>query len=147
MRCINEFQVLPSQIELEITETSLLQDPNASIEILNKLSQCGFSIAIDDFGTGYSSLEYLNTMPLHKLKIDRSFVIDLDKKTKSAVLVKTIIAMANNLGLEVLAEGVENEAEANTLQALGCDKIQGYLYSKPLNAIDLAAYIAVRQNT
>ena len=132
---------------MEITETSLLQDPNASIEILNKLSQCGFSIAIDDFGTGYSSLEYLNTMPLHKLKIDRSFVIDLDKKTKSAVLVKTIIAMANNLGLEVLAEGVENEAEANTLQALGCDKIQGYLYSKPLNAIDLAAYIAVRQNT
>ena len=83
-------------------------------------------------------------MPLHKLKIDRSFVIDLDKKAKSAVLVKTIIAMANNLGLEVLAEGVENEAEANILQVLGCDKIQVYLYSKPLNLIDLTVYITTR---
>jgi EAL domain-containing protein (putative c-di-GMP-specific phosphodiesterase class I) len=109
---------------------------------LNKLSQCGFSIAIDDFGTGYSSLEYLNSMPLHKLKIDRSFIIDIDKKAKSAVLVKTIIAMAQNLDLEVLAEGVENLEEANTLQMLGCDKIQGYVYSKPLTATDLATYIA-----
>jgi len=141
MSNIEQFSVPPAQIELEITETSLLKDPNTSIAILNKLSERGFSIAIDDFGTGYSSLEYLNMMPLHKLKIDRSFIIDLDKKAKSAVLVKTIIAMANNLNLEVLAEGVENEAEANTLQAMGCDKIQGYLYSKPLTAIDLASYM------
>lgn len=141
MSNIEQFSVPPAQIELEITETSLLKDPNTSIAILNKLSERGFSIAIDDFGTGYSSLEYLNMMPLHKLKIDRSFIIDLDKKAKSAALVKTIIAMANNLNLEVLAEGVENEAEANTLQAMGCDKIQGYLYSKPLTAIDLAAYV------
>ena len=144
---INDVKVSPKQIELEITETSLLQDPTASIAVLNKLNQCGFSIAIDDFGTGYSSLEYLNTMPLHKLKIDRSFVIDLDKKTKSAVLVKTIIAMAHNLGLEVLAEGVENQAEASTLQVLGCDNIQGYLYSKPLSAPDLVDYIAKREQS
>ncbi len=141
---INDFNLSPKQIELEITETSLIKDPHASIEILNKLSQCGFSIAIDDFGTGYSSLEYLNSMPLHKLKIDRSFIIDIDKKAKSAVLVKTIIAMAQNLDLEVLAEGVENLEEANTLQMLGCDKIQGYVYSKPLTATDLATYIASR---
>ena len=141
MAKVHDFDISPKQIELEITETSLLKDPNASIAILNKLSMSGFSIAIDDFGTGYSSLEYLNTMPLHKLKIDRSFVIDIDKKAKSAVLVKTIIAMAKNLDLEVLAEGVENEAEASTLQALGCDKVQGYLYSKPLTAEDLATYV------
>lgn len=144
---INEFNVSPRQIELEITETSLLQDPNTSIAVLNKLNECGFSIAIDDFGTGYSSLEYLNTMPLHKLKIDRSFVIDLDKKAKSAVLVKTIIAMAHNLGLEVLAEGVENQAEASTLRALGCDNIQGYLYSKPLNSQDLSQFILTRKQS
>lgn len=140
---INYFNIKPSQIEFEITETSLLKDPKTSIEILNKLNHQGFSIAIDDFGTGYSSLEYLNSMPLHKLKIDRAFVVDLDKKEKSAVLVKTIIAMANNLGLEVLAEGVERQGEAETLLALGCNKIQGYLYSKPLSAEELEAYIAV----
>jgi EAL domain-containing protein (putative c-di-GMP-specific phosphodiesterase class I) len=140
---INYFDITPSQIEFEITETSLLKDPETSIEILNKLNHQGFSIAIDDFGTGYSSLEYLNSMPLNRLKIDRAFIVDLDKKEKSAVLVKTIIAMANNLNLEVLAEGVERQEEAEALLALGCSKIQGYLYSKPLPAKELEAYIAV----
>jgi len=139
---IKYFEISPVQIELEITETCLLVNPKETIALLYKLSQQGFSIAIDDFGTGYSSLEYLNSMPLHKLKIDRTFIVDLDKKEKSAVLVKTIIAMANNLGLSVLAEGVESQEEADTLLALGCDKIQGYLYSKPLIAKDLEAYVA-----
>jgi len=139
---IQYFEISPVQIELEITETCLLVNPKETIALLYKLSQQGFSIAIDDFGTGYSSLEYLNSMPLHKLKIDRTFIVDLDKKEKSAVLVKTIIAMANNLGLSVLAEGVESQEEADTLLALGCDKIQGYLYSKPLIAKDLEAYVA-----
>lgn len=136
-----DFNVSPMQIELEITETCLLKDPEDIIVLLNRLNLYGFSIAIDDFGTGYSSLEYLNSMPLHKLKIDRSFVVDLDKKEKSAVLVKTIVAMANNLNLDVLAEGVERTGEAEALLALGCSKIQGYLYSKPLMAKDLEVYI------
>ncbi len=140
---IQYFDIPAAQIELEITETCLLVNPNETIALLYKLSEHGFSIAIDDFGTGYSSLEYLNSMPLHKLKIDRAFVVDLDKKEKSAVLVKTIIAMANNLDLEVLAEGVERQEEAEALLALGCSKIQGYLYSKPLPAKALEAYIAV----
>lgn len=139
---IQYFNVSPLQIELEITETCLLVNPKNTIELLYKLNQQGFSIAIDDFGTGYSSLEYLNSMPIHKLKIDRAFVVDLDMKEKSAVLVKTIIAMANNLNLDVLAEGVERDEEAKTLLALGCSKIQGYLYSEPLPAKDLEAYIA-----
>jgi EAL domain-containing protein (putative c-di-GMP-specific phosphodiesterase class I)/GGDEF domain-containing protein len=137
------FDIPAAQIELEITETCLLVNPKETIALLYKLSEHGFAIAIDDFGTGYSSLEYLNSMPLHKLKIDRAFVVDLDKKEKSAVLVKTIIAMANNLGLEVLAEGVERQEEAEALLALGCSKIQGYFYSKPLAANELEAYIAV----
>jgi EAL domain-containing protein (putative c-di-GMP-specific phosphodiesterase class I)/GGDEF domain-containing protein len=136
-----DFNVSPMQIELEITETCLLKNPEDIIALLNKLNLYGFSIAIDDFGTGYSSLEYLNSMPLHKLKIDRAFVVDLDKKEKSAVLVKTIVAMANNLNLDVLAEGVERAGEAEALLTLGCSKIQGYLYSKPLIAKDLEVYI------
>lgn len=139
---IENFNISPLQVELEITETCLLDNPKETIALLYKLSQQGFSIAIDDFGTGYSSLEYLNSMPLHKLKIDRTFIVDLDKKEKSAILVKTIIAMANNLNLSVLAEGVETDEEAETLANLGCNKIQGYLYSKPLTAKDLELYIA-----
>lgn len=141
------FGVSPTQIELEITETSVLEEPELSIDLLNKLSEQGFSIAIDDFGTGYSSLEYLNLMPLRKLKIDRTFIIDLDKKAKSALLVKTIIAMASNLNLDVLAEGVESKEECDTLMALGCNKIQGYLYSKPLVAKDLEAFIQAQVTT
>lgn len=138
---IEYFDISPLQIELEITETCLLDNPKETIALLYKLSQEGFAIAIDDFGTGYSSLQYLNSMPLHKLKIDRTFIVDLDKKEKSAVLVKTIVAMAKNLDLAVLAEGVETHEEAKALQVLGCNKIQGYLYSKPLTASDLAAFI------
>jgi EAL domain-containing protein (putative c-di-GMP-specific phosphodiesterase class I)/GGDEF domain-containing protein len=140
---IQHFNISPMKIELEVTETCLLENPKKTIALLYRLSQQGFSIAIDDFGTGYSSLEYLNSMPIGKLKIDRAFIVDLDKKEKSAVLVKTIIAMAKNLNLEILAEGVEREEEAEVLVALGCNKIQGYLYSKPLSAKDLEIYIAV----
>jgi EAL domain-containing protein (putative c-di-GMP-specific phosphodiesterase class I) len=140
---IEHFNISPMKIELEVTETCLLENPKKTIALLYKLSQQGFAIAIDDFGTGYSSLEYLNSMPIGKLKIDRAFIVDLDKKEKSAVLVKVIIAMAKNLDLEILAEGVEREEEAETLVALGCNKIQGYLYSKPLSAKDLEIYIAI----
>jgi EAL domain-containing protein (putative c-di-GMP-specific phosphodiesterase class I)/GGDEF domain-containing protein len=133
--------VSPQQVELEITETALLENPITAIEVLHKLKADGFAIAIDDFGTGYSSLQYLNMMPLNKLKIDRAFIIDLDKNPKNAVLVKTIIAMAQNLNLDVLAEGVERIDEVKTLADLGCHKIQGYFYSKPLPAEALLDYI------
>ncbi|SEL55060.1 EAL domain, c-di-GMP-specific phosphodiesterase class I (or its enzymatically inactive variant) [Colwellia chukchiensis] len=140
------YAISPAHIELEITETSLLTDPKECISILHKLNDLGFTIAIDDFGTGYSSLEYLNTMPLHKLKIDRSFIVDIDKNIKSAALVKTIIAMANNLNLQVLAEGVENMEEVQALQALSCQFVQGYFYAKPLTATDLVIYIDNKSN-
>lgn len=132
-QCVIKHNVSSKQIEFEITETSLLEEPITSIGVLNKLSKDGFSIAIDDFGTGYSSLKYLNDLPVDKLKIDRTFVMDVDKKPKSALLVKTIISMANNLNIDVLAEGVERIEEANTLSEFGCTQIQGYLYSRPLN--------------
>lgn len=138
---IAKYKILPRQVEIEITETSVLENPEACIKVLRKLHANGFSIAIDDFGTGYSSLEYLNTMPLDKLKIDRAFIVDLEKKPKSAILVKTIIAMAHNLNLAVLAEGVERLEEANVLIDLGCHQIQGYLYSKPLPPDDLLDFI------
>lgn len=143
---VEYFDILPSQIELEITETCLLDNPKETISLLYKISQQGFAIAIDDFGTGYSSLQYLNSMPLHKLKIDRTFIVDLDKKEKSAVLVKTIVAMAKNLNLAVLAEGVETDEEVTTLLSLGCNNIQGYFFSKPLTAGDLEQYILEKEN-
>ena len=131
-QCVIKHNVSSKQIEFEITETSLLEEPITSIEVLNKLSKDGFSIAIDDFGTGYSSLKYLNDLPVDKLKIDRTFVMDIDKKPKSALLVQTIISMAINLNIDVLAEGVERIEEANKLSEFGCTQIQGYLYSRPL---------------
>ena len=131
-QCVIKHNVSSKQIEFEITETSLLEEPITSIEVLNKLSKDGFSIAIDDFGTGYSSLKYLNDLPVDKLKIDRTFVMDIDKKPKSALLVQTIISMAINLNIDVLAEGVERIEAANKLSGFGCTQIQGYLYSRPL---------------
>ncbi|MEY8200349.1 MAG: EAL domain-containing protein [Colwellia sp.] len=142
---ISLHKVSPKQVEFEITETSVLKNPMATIGVLRKLKADGFSIAIDDFGTGYSSLEYLNIMPLDKLKIDRAFVVDLDKEQKSAVLVKTIIAMAKNLNLDILAEGAERKEEVDALADLGCHKIQGYFYSKPLSPEVLLDFI--QENT
>ena len=130
-----------SQVELEITETTVLSNPQKSIEIMQALKMKGFSIAMDDFGTGYSSLEYLKIMPLNKLKIDRAFIKDLEIDEKDGVIVKTIVAMANALGYLVLAEGVENQAQLDFLQANGCQLIQGYYFAKPMGASQLARFL------
>ena len=141
MAAIDRFQVPTGLVELEITETSVLENPVESIVLLHRLKAAGFSIAIDDFGTGYSSLEYLNRMPIDKLKIDRSFIVDLDKQEKSGVIVQMIIAMANSLNLNVIAEGVETRGEARELCNLGCRAIQGYLFAKPMKPDALETFI------
>lgn len=128
------------QIELEITETTVISNPQKSIEIMQKLKSLGFSIAMDDFGTGYSSLEYLKIMPLTKLKIDRTFIKDLVEDEKDAVIVKMIVAMADALGYQVLAEGVENKEQLEYLQANGCYLIQGYYFAKPMNTSQLERF-------
>jgi len=128
-------------IEIEITETHIMEDPNYAMEILNKIRDLGISIAIDDFGTGYSSLAYLKKLPVSKLKIDRSFVMDLPKDSDDVVLVKTIISLAKNLGLEVIAEGVEEKEQVDFLVEQGCYEIQGYYFSKPLSKEDCEKFL------
>ncbi|MBT8353946.1 MAG: EAL domain-containing protein [Desulfofustis sp.] len=122
------------QLELEITETLLLQDSDIPLSILNKLHERGIILALDDFGTGYSSLNYLRRFPLQVLKIDRSFIKDLDYEDSHKVLVDTIIAMAHSLKLEVVAEGVETKNQLDYLRARDVDIIQGYYYSPPIPA-------------
>lgn len=131
-RVIQETQCDPSLIELEITESSILENPEKIIALLWVIKGKGFNISIDDFGTGYSSLSYLKNLPIDKLKIDISFVRNVTHEPKNQSIVKTIIALAKGLNMEVLAEGVETEEEMLFLQDNGIDSIQGYYYYKPM---------------
>jgi diguanylate cyclase (GGDEF)-like protein/PAS domain S-box-containing protein len=122
----------PCGIDLELTESMVMQDVQANIEKLRALSALGVRLAIDDFGTGYSSLGYLAKLPAHSLKIDRSFVITMHDDPNSMTLVSTIISLAHSLRLKVIAEGVETEEQAKLLRLLNCDEMQGFLFSRPL---------------
>jgi len=135
----------PSWIELEVTETSLVHDIDAIRKVLHRLRDEGFSVAIDDFGTGYSSLAYLAKLPVQELKIDRSFIITMLKEPAVMTLVSTVISMAHSLGLEVVAEGVDAEDQAKELRRLGCDKMQGYLYSKPVDFDAISVLLGKRK--
>jgi diguanylate cyclase (GGDEF)-like protein len=125
----------PTLLELEITEGLLIDDLDACRSVLTSLKELGVRIAIDDFGTGYSSLVYLRRLPIDVLKIDRSFVRDVERDADAAAIVGGIIALAHKLGLEVIAEGIETDAQRRFLEAQGCEMGQGYLFSPPLPAI------------
>ena len=131
---IESLQFDTSILELEILEGQIMKDPEKSIGILNAIRSLGISISIDDFGTGYSSLSYLKKLPVNKIKIDRSFVIDVAHNKEDASIVKTIILLAQSLGLETIAEGVETKEQLDFLVKEGCYNIQGYYFSKPLSA-------------
>jgi diguanylate cyclase (GGDEF)-like protein len=122
-------------LDIEITESALMEDPEHSRALLQRIADLGVRIYIDDFGTGYSSLAYLATLPIHALKIDRSFVIQL-AEPRFRTIVESTVSMAHALGMKVVAEGVETAELVGILAALGCDEIQGYVYSKPLPAED-----------
>jgi len=132
---------IPPGIDLEITESLVMEDIEASMKKLEAVRVLGVSIAIDDFGTGYSSLGYLAKLPVHSLKIDRSFIITMLKDPAIMTLVSTIISMAHSLRLNVVAEGVDAEEQAKVLDRLGCDQMQGYLFSKPLPFDDMTALL------
>ena len=119
-------------LTLEITETSVMKDPELALSVLFRLRKMGICISIDDFGTGYSSLAYLREMPVSEVKIDKSFVMEMLNKEKDAVIVKATIDLAHNLKLKVVAEGVETEEMVQKLDSLGCDLLQGYWFSKPV---------------
>jgi diguanylate cyclase (GGDEF)-like protein/PAS domain S-box-containing protein len=134
---ISETSINPSIIELEITETVLMQSLDCSISILKKLMNMGIRIALDDFGTGYSSLNYLRMIPIHTLKIDKSFIDNITSSKKEESIIKNIIQMAHSMNLKVVAEGVETEDQLSILKARKCDYIQGYYFSRPLPANEL----------
>ena len=123
--------VEPSQIELELTESALVTDIGHVEKLLVRLRRHGFKLALDDFGTGYSSLSHLRNLPFHKVKIDRSFVMDLDRSPKSRVMLEGLVRLCSNLGLATVAEGVETEAQFALLRAMGVDEYQGYLFARP----------------
>ncbi|BFL86036.1 hypothetical protein LFREDSHE_44860 [Shewanella baltica] len=128
---------LPAQsLELELTESMIMGNPQESVSILSKLKALGLTIAVDDFGTGYSSLSYLKRFPIDTLKIDREFVRDITNDPDDAAITSAIIALAHSLDLNVVAEGVETQEQLNFLAMQGCDQVQGFLLSKPLSAED-----------
>lgn len=127
----------PRFLELEITESVVMQNVTRVTTILNELKDLGIYLTMDDFGTGYSSLSYLKRFPFDKLKIDQSFVVDITSDPDSAAIAKTVIAMANSLRLKVIAEGVETEGQLNYLRAHHCDEIQGYYFSRPVSAAEI----------
>ena len=122
----------PHYLEVELTESTLMESKEYASFILRQLKDLGLSIAIDDFGTGYSSLAYLKTFPIDTLKIDRSFVRDLTSDSNDAAITKAVIAMAHSLDLKVIAEGVETNEQLAILRKLGCNEFQGFLFSEPL---------------
>jgi len=134
---IEYWNILPEQLCLEITETAMMTDPEHAKELLNTLDRLGVRISIDDFGTGYSSLAYLKQLPVDELKIDKSFVLNMTHDENDASIVRATVGLAHDLGLEVVAEGVEDQAAQNELSRLGCEYIQGFHIGKPVPPKDL----------
>jgi len=138
---LRETGLPPSQLELEITESAVMFNEQAALAKLFELKETGIRLALDDFGTGYSSLHFLRKLPLDTLKIDRSFVKELPTEPNSAAIASTIIAMAQALHLDVVAEGVENVAQLDFLARLNCTEIQGFFFSPPLTALAFSALV------
>jgi len=134
VQTLRETRLDPVCLELELTETSIMENPEAAAALLTKIRNLGARVAIDDFGTGYSSLSYLKRLPIDTVKLDRSFVKGATSHPDDAALVMAIITLAHNLGLKVIAEGVETDEQRNFLRLLRCDEAQGYLFSKPVPA-------------
>jgi diguanylate cyclase (GGDEF)-like protein len=130
--------VAAHRLELEITESVLMNDSEANIAVLHKLSALGIRIALDDFGTGFSSLNYLRSFPFNKIKIDRCFISEIDSREDCRAIVRSIVSLANNLGMTTTAEGVERQSQLDTLRVEGCTEVQGFLFSKAVSSAELS---------
>jgi len=144
-RLLDRTGIDPNCLELELTESALMQPTAEVLDRMQQLCDLGIRLALDDFGTGYSSLSYLKRLPIHRLKIDRGFVKDLPEDVEDAAIASATLSLARDLGMQVVAEGVENEAQRAFLAARGCQFMQGYLFSRPLPADDLFAWQAARR--
>ncbi len=129
---LHTYNVESRWLHLEITESAIMQDPEYALSIMRTLNDMGLQLSIDDFGTGYSSMSYLKRLPVDALKIDKSFVLDLARNREDEIIVRSTIDLAHNLGLKVVAEGVEDQQSLAILQGYCCDLAQGYYFSRPL---------------
>src|SRR6185436_5257663 len=139
---LRETGLPPGALELELTEGTLMTQSAENVSILERLAGMGVELAVDDFGTGYSSLSYLQRFPIHTLKIDQSFVSGIGQDANDTAIVTAVIAMANSLGLKVVAEGVETSSQVAFLKQHGCLAAQGFYYSEPLSSDELSNLLA-----
>jgi EAL domain-containing protein (putative c-di-GMP-specific phosphodiesterase class I) len=142
MEILARHQVASSSFCLEITESAIMNDPVRALQTLERLYAMGIELSIDDFGTGYSSLSYLKRLPVHELKIDKSFVMNMDQEADNATIVRSTIDLGHNMGLRVVAEGIESEAALELLARMGCNQGQGYFISRPMPADQFLAWLA-----
>ena len=141
MAILGETGIAPSRIEIEITENAFIEEADAIAEALSKVKECGISISIDDFGTGYSSLHHLRILPFDKIKIDQSFIKEMETDSESKAIVEAIIALGASLGLQTTAEGVELVQNEGALEKLGCAIGQGFLFARPLPASEVMGFL------
>ena len=140
-RLLSETGVDPSVLEFELTESVIMHDASLVLDMLGELKALGVHLSLDDFGTGFSSLGYLNRYPIERLKIDQSFIRNLDRMPINQSIVRSIVALAKSLSLQVIAEGVETQAELELVRKCECDELQGYLLARPMPAADFAVWL------
>lgn len=141
-RALERNHVAADHLQLEITESTIVSDPERVLDVLARLSELGVGLSLDDFGTGYSSLAYLKRLPVQELKIDRSFVMGMDADEEDTVIVRSTVELAHNLGLQVVAEGVETRESWAELAGLGCELAQGFLMTAPLPVDEFERWFA-----
>jgi len=138
---LEHYGLAPADLTLEITESIIMADPQRAMEVVTELNDMGIALSIDDFGTGYSSLAYLKRLPVREIKVDKSFVLDMVADESDATIVRSTIDLAHNLGLKVVAEGVETAEMWQALAQLECDVAQGYFLARPMPAADLERWL------
>jgi len=138
---LGAWDVTPGLLQVEVTESAVMADPSRALQILTRLHDMGIRIAIDDFGTGYSSLAYLKKLPADEIKIDQSFVRDMPVNADDVTIARSVIDLGHNLGLSVVAEGVEDRVVWDQLAEMGCDIAQGYYLSRPIPAAALTSWV------
>jgi len=139
--CLRKHRVSASDFTLEITESAIMGQPDKALQTIHDLKAMGFSISLDDYGTGYTSLTYLKDMPVDELKIDQSFIFHCLDSDRDSAIVQSTINLVDNLGLKVVAEGIENKAVWDKLKAMGCDKGQGYYMARPMPPEDFSQWL------
>jgi EAL domain-containing protein (putative c-di-GMP-specific phosphodiesterase class I) len=143
---LEETGLAPENLKLEITESAIMEDAEGALSMLRRLKNKGIKLSIDDFGTGYSSLSYLQKFPVDTLKVDRSFISGMNLNEENVAIVRAVLVLAKSMGLEVVAEGVEEPEELNLLKGLDCEYVQGFYFSRPLDTDSACKFLDTDSN-